>query len=102
MHATVKSGKLFLCFRFKAHLESNSPVDVIPAKDYGRLVKEIDSLPPGMTVDDDTETSSMNIFKLLHLLHPRDGYTELFFLSYQVNIERMTQLMSLMSTQLMT
>lgn len=39
--------------RFKSHLEAHSPGDILPGKEYGKLMKEMDAFPPGMVIDEE-------------------------------------------------
>jgi len=39
--------------KFKVHLETYRPGEILPAKEYGKLMKEMDAFPPGMVIEDD-------------------------------------------------
>ena len=49
----------FIHFRFKVHLETYRPGEILPAKEYGKLMKEMDAFPPGMVIEDDKSGKKM-------------------------------------------
>jgi len=53
----------FIISRFKTHLEANSPGEFLPAKEYGKLMKEMDVFPPGMVIDEEKPAGSNFVFE---------------------------------------